>query len=91
MQYKKLFPKKIDEIDCECGEKAKIQLPSSVHATNYEMKDASRGVQLPKGQAEQLKKRMHDHHNKYEIERKVDEFGIADSLRDGTIKKIKKI
>lgn len=90
-EYKKLITKKIEEIDCECGKKAKLQLPSSVNSTMYETKDAHRGVQQPKNQHVNLKQRMNDHHDRFEIERKIDEHGMDEAIRNNWVKKIKKI
>jgi len=89
--FKKLLPKKVDVIICECGKEAKLLLPSSATSTIYEMKDAQRGKQIPKDQDKKLKTRMHDHIQRYETEEKIDQHGADEMIRNGWDKKIKKI
>lgn len=76
-------------VPCQCGETMHRQLPKKISATSYETKDARRGVQHPKGLNGQLKKRMRDHHDKYEIEEKIDNHGVDAMKKFGWDKKRK--
>jgi len=88
---KKLYPKPLDKIICEeCGGDALFQLPSTISSTTYETKDRLRGKKLPKNQDKLLKKRMKEHHDAYEIEKKIDEHGLQEAQKEGWTKKIKR-
>lgn len=67
------------------------QLPRNISSITYETKDAHRGVQHRKGQKEMLTKRMREHHDRYEIEEKVDKFGLDAANKHGWVKKRKVI
>jgi hypothetical protein len=56
-----------------------------------ETRDAYRGVQVKKGLDQQLKKRYNDHHDRHELERKIDQHGLEDAVRSGWTKKVKKV
>lgn len=77
---------------CEkCQKELYPNLPTTVSATTFETKDSYRGTQVKKGLDQQLKKRMNDHHDRYEIEEKIDRHGIDDAIRLGWTKKAKKV
>lgn len=78
--------------DCpECGALNSPSLPKNLTAHTFETKDKRRGVKHRKGQERQLKKRMKEHHARYEAHREVDKYGLDDAISNGTLKKVKKI
>lgn len=89
--FKKLLPKR-QAVACPggCNRELDPLLPESTNSTTMEMKDPHRGKSLPKGHREMMMKRMNQHHDKYEAERKIDEFGIDDAKRLGWDKKVKR-
>lgn len=80
-----------ETIECECGQQAKYQLPTIGDTTIYEARDKHRNKQLPKGHDQRMRKRMNDHHDRYEIEEKVDKYGLDDAKKFGWDKKIKRV
>lgn len=54
------------------------------------MRDAHRGVQLPKNQEKRMKERFNNHHNRHELAAKIDEHGMDDAKRNGWLDKVKK-
>ena len=82
-----------EKLECKkCGEQTlAFELSAELATVVYEMKDKYRGKQLPKGLEKQLKQRMNEHHDKYELEEKIDKYGMKDTLRHKWDKKIKKI
>ena len=79
-----------DEQLCpKCDHHLEAQLPSSVNTQALEMRDARRGKQLPKGHEGTMKKRMRKHHDQYEIQEKIDKYGMDDALRYGWVKQKK--
>lgn len=74
---------------CTTG-KMQPQLPISTSSVTKELKDPYRGVSHVKGLDKQMKKRMSDHHDRYEVEAKIDEYGINDAKRHGWDKKVKR-
>ncbi len=78
--------------DCpECGEQNKALLPTELSTAVYELRDKSRGTQLRKGQEQRMRKRMNDHHDRNEVADKIDKHGMDDAVRNGWLKRIKKI
>lgn len=77
------------EVRCECWEIMERQIPTTTSSITYETKDAYRGVQHRKGQKEMMTKRMRDHHDRYEVEEKIDKFGLDDAKKHGWLKKRK--
>lgn len=65
------------------------QIPTTTSSITYETKDAHRGVQHRKNQKEMLTRRMRNHHDKYEIEEKIDRFGLDEAKKHGWLKKRK--
>lgn len=88
--FKKLLKNKDEEVICGCGDHLKPQLPTSTTSTTMETKDPYRGKSLPKKHAETMKRRMNQHHDRYEAAAKIDEFGIDDAKRLGWDKKVKR-
>lgn len=88
---KKLVKNKDEAVIHSCGDHLKPELPTNVSSVTMETKDPHRGKSLPKKHAESMKKRMNQHHDKYEAERKIDEFGIDDAKRLGWDKKVKRV
>ncbi len=95
---KKVDLKSMAEFDPEetqeckvCGGDMAYQVSDKLNSTVYETKDHYRGVQLPKNQDKNLKERMREHHDKYELEEKIDKHGMKEAMRSGWLKKVKKI
>lgn len=88
---KKLVKNKDETVIHSCGDHLKPQLPANVASVTKELRDPHRGVSLEKGHEKMMKKRMNQHHDKYEAERKIDEFGIDDAKRLGWDKKVKRV
>lgn len=80
-----------ETFDCKCGDQLVYQMSDKINSTVYETKDHYRGVQLPKNQDKNLKERMREHHDKYELEEKIDKYGMKEAMRSGWLKKVKKI
>jgi hypothetical protein len=66
-------------------------LPIEVSTATYEMRDKYHGKQLRKGQAERMRKRMNDHHDRNEVTEKIDKFGMDEAVRHGWLKRAKKV
>lgn len=82
---------KTKEVECEmCDAMAVRQLPRKLTTTSYEMRDPHRGVQLPKGHEQSIKKRMREHHDQHELIEKIDKHGIDDAIKFGWDKKLQK-
>lgn len=81
----------IHTLPCQCGGEMRRQLPQKISATTYVTKDQRRGVQQKKNLEAQLTKRMRDHHDRYEVEEKVEKHGTDDMQRFGWDKKRKKL
>lgn len=91
-EFKELLSKKEDTKVCQkCGENAKYQLPEIGNSVTYEAKDKYRGKQVKKGLENQLKERMVEHHDRYELEEKIDKHGLDEAVRSGWTKKVKKV
>lgn len=90
--WKKLLSKRSD-IKCPggCNRMISPELTSEVASVTKELRDPHRGVSLEKGHDKMMKKRMNQHHDKYDAERKIDEFGIDDAKRLGWDKKVKRV
>lgn len=92
-EQQKLLPVSVltRTFECKICKKmsSEIQLPQGISSTTFVTKDPHRGVQQPKDLQQQLKKRMRDHHDKYEIDEKIDQHGIDEAKRHGWIKKRK--
>lgn len=92
LEKRKLLQKPLPFLCSACSTgQMQPQLPESTSSTTMETKDPYRGKSLPKKHAESMKKRMNQHHDKYEAERKIDEFGIDDAKRLGWDKKVKRV
>jgi len=72
---------------CSCGGETVRQMSSSTTSTVMEMKDRYHGKQLRKNQDRVMKKRLVEHHDRYELEDKIDEFGLEEAVRGGWTKK----
>lgn len=90
-EYKKIVPRDRLEVKCTCGKKAKRSLPSEAHSTVYDTASRYHGKKAKKGIAKQLKERSRVHHDRYELEEKIDKYGIDDAITHGWTKKIKKV
>jgi hypothetical protein len=78
--------------DCpECKLSAIALLPTELSTAVYELRDKARGVQLRKNQEQRMRKRMNDHHDRNEVAEKIDKHGMDDAVRNGWLKRIKKI
>lgn len=75
----------------KCGKVNEALLPTTVGARVYETKDKRRGKKLMKNQDRIMKKRMHDHHDRYELAEKIDKHGMDDARKFGWTKKLKKV
>ncbi len=75
----------------ECGTDSKALLPTELSTAVYELRDKYRGTQLRKGQEQRMRKRMNDHHDRNEVAEKIDKHGMDDAVRNGWLKRIKKI
>jgi hypothetical protein len=75
----------------KCGTEVTFQLPTEFDTTVYETRDRYRGTKVRKGQEQAMRKRMHAHHDKYEIAEKIDKHGLDEAKRAGWLKKAKKI
>jgi hypothetical protein len=83
---------KVTEDTCpKCGKASKASLPSEGSTAVYETRDRYRGAQIRKGQEQRMKKRMNDHHDKYELAEKIDKYGMDDAKRYGWLKRQKKV
>jgi hypothetical protein len=83
---------KASESTCpKCETPTSAQLPIEVSSTIYETRDKYRGTQVRKNQEQMMRKRMRDHHDKYELAEKIDKHGMDDAKRNGWLKKVKKI
>lgn len=92
IEFKRLL-KKSEDVPCKgaCNYMLSPLLPTSVTTQTMEKKDPYRGVSLPKGHKKSMTKRMNQHHDKYEAEQKIDEFGVDDAKRLGWDKKVRRI
>lgn len=78
--------------DCpECNLSANALLPTELTTATYELRDKARGTQLRKGHEQRMRKRMNDHHDRNEAAEKIDKYGMDDAVRNGWLKRIKKI
>lgn len=66
-------------------------LPSSLNTSVSEIRDKHRGTQVRKNLDAQLRDRMTKHHDRYELEEKIDRFGTDDAKKFGWDKKVKKV
>lgn len=89
-EFKKLVKNKDETVIHSCGDHLKPQLPTSISTVTKELKDKHRGVSHVKGLDKQLKKRMNDHHDRYEVAEKIDEHGTTDAKKFGWDKRIKR-
>ena len=89
--HRKIHAIRKESYACDCGGVAVPELPTTTNSVTYETRDSRRGKQTRKGIDQQLTKRMRDHHNKYEIEEKIDKFGLDEAKKHGWDKKIKKV
>jgi hypothetical protein len=80
-----------DTHPCDCGGTLNYELSSNSNSLTYETKDSFKGIDSVKGLDKQLKKRMRDHHDSYELEGKIDKHGMDDAKKFGWDRKIKKI
>lgn len=91
LEKKKLVPRAAAFLCSACVDgQMQPQLPTDIATQTMERKDPLRGTSLPRGHAQSMKTRMNQHHDKYEIERKIDEFGMDDAQRLGWTKKVKR-
>jgi len=90
-ETKKITSSTVGSIDCECGNFSFRQIPTSTNTMTYEMKDKHRGTSLQKDLDKKLKKRLVDHHDRYELEEKIDQHGTDDAQKFGWFKKVKKL
>jgi hypothetical protein len=78
--------------DCpKCNLSSIALLPTEINTLVYEMKDKHRGTQLRKNQEQKMRKRMNDHHDRNEVTEKIDKHGMDDAVRNGWLKRVKKI
>lgn len=75
----------------KCGEALEQKLPTNVESFSYEIRDPNRGKQLRKGIEKDLKARNRAHHDKYEIEEKIDKNGLDEARNQGWLRKLKKL
>lgn len=83
---------KVQEASCpKCSTSNKALLPVEISSTVYEMRDKYRGSQVKKNQEQKMRKRMNDHHDRYELAEKIDKYGLDDAKRYGWLKRQKKV
>lgn len=83
---------KVKEDACpSCTAQTKASLPTEISSTVYEMRDKYRGAQVKKNQEQKMRKRMNDHHDRYELAEKIDKYGLEDAKRYGWLKRHKKV
>jgi hypothetical protein len=82
-EFKKISTDVHETVPCKCGGEAILQLPSNISTDVMEMRDKVRGKQVKRNFEAKLKKRMKDHHDKYEIQEKIDKYGLDDAIRNG--------
>lgn len=75
----------------KCGADNQAKLPTELSTAVYEMRDKYRGTQIRKNQEQRMRKRMNDHHDRNEVAEKIDKHGMDDAVRNGWLKRIKKI
>lgn len=81
-----------DNADCpKCGLVNIALLPTELNTLTYEMRDKYTGKQIRKNQEQKMRKRMNDHHDRNEVAEKIDKHGMDDAVRNGWLKRIKKI
>jgi len=90
-ETRKLSSHEVTSITCECSGTANKKLPESISSRVTELRDRHRGVQLRKDQEQIMKQRMRDHHDRYDLEEKIDRHGLDDAEKHKWTKKIKKI
>lgn len=89
-EFEKILIRKESSIKCVCGKEAMLSLPRNTNAMVFDTTDKRRGVKVRKNQTKKLKQRFNDHMRRYELEERVDKYGIDEAIRNGWTKKIKK-
>ena len=72
------------------GEIYTLQLPKTTSTTVMETADTYHGKKKRKDVEKQLRTRMVDHHDKYELAEKIDKYGLEEAMRLKWTKKIKR-
>ena len=87
-EFKKIESSDTKHIECTCGGVASRKIKTNVSTSVYE----TRGNKKVKRNVEkELAKRSKQHHNKHELEEKIDRHGMGEAIRNGWDKKIKKL
>lgn len=68
-----------------------VKMPSGGATVVYEIKDKHRGKQIKKGIEKQLKARMTEYSDRYELAEKIDKYGLNEAKKHGWLKKLKKV
>lgn len=88
-EKKEIVESTVESMDCECGNFMFRQLPTTVNSSVMETLDPHRGKQVKKNLDRQLKERMNNHHDKYEVEQKIEQWGTNDATKHGWFKRRK--
>ena len=80
------------EVECPgCGASVPPQLPKTASAIVYDTKDPYRGKKQKKNLDKQMKRRLKEHHARYDAVKEIDQYGLQDAERNGVLKKVKKV
>lgn len=90
-EFLKLLKTRQETHVCVCGKFGQVQFADSAGTVVMETRDAHRGKAVRKNIERTIQERSRDHHNRYEIEEKVDRHGLDDAVKFGWDKKIKRI
>ncbi len=88
-EKRKIVSSTVKKSVCPCGGELERQLPTDLNSQTLEMRDKHRGVQLPKGHENNMRKRFIEHEKKYDRAEKIDRQGIETADRLGWTKKEK--
>lgn len=81
-----------EKIKCpKCGTENLPKLPKGGAMQVMETRDRYRGKQVRKNNEALMKDRMNRHHDKHEVQEKIDKFGLNDAIKHGWLKKAKKV
>ncbi len=89
--FEKITPDWRDAECPGCGASVPPQIPKTASAIVYDTKDRYRGKKQKKNLDKQMKKRLREHHARYDAVKEIDEFGMNDAIRNDTLKKVKKV
>lgn len=92
IEYSDLQKSSDDLSPCpQCERKNESQLPTGGHTVVYETGDKNRNKQVKKNVQKELRERMVNHHDNYELQEKIDRYGYNEAKRHGWLKRVKKV